>query len=247
MWCIQCRQDVPALPFGDKQGFCCARCSQTLRPEWPEDADSALAYDGWEFDEQLRHIERVLQTTTIKDDGVTAIYRREAARFDLPHTEPMAWHVPPTKPSKNKTDTKSHKTKRGSVLGTLTWTALSLGTASFLCGSILLGWSLATGRQELWTVGLPVAIGGQIVLLIGLVMQIDRLWHDNCTAAAKLDSVDEQLHELKTATTLSGAGQAPTTGEFYSHFASGASPQLLLTDLKSQVDLLAMKIAQEKR
>jgi hypothetical protein len=33
---------------------------------------------------------------------------------------------------------------------------------------------------------------------------------------------------------------------FYSHLADGASPQLLLTDLKSQLDLLAMKMAREE-
>ena len=246
MWCVQCRQDVPALPSGDQQGFCCARCGQVLHNDSAETADAALAYDGWELDEQLRHIERVLQTTAVKDDEAKAIYRREASRFDLPHADPTAWHVPsadPLKPLK----AKARKTERGSVLGALTWTALSLGMASFLCGSILLGWSLVTGRQELWAVGLPVAIGGQVVLLVGLVMQIDRLWYDNRTAAAKLDSVDEQLHELKTATTLLGAGQGPAAGAFYSHFAGGAGPKLLLTDLKSQLDLLAMKIAQEER
>ena len=137
--------------------------------------------------------------------------------------------------------------ERGSALGAFTWLALSLGTTSFVCGGILLGWSLATGRHELWTIGLPVALIGQIALLIGLVLQLDRLWHDNRTAAAKLDNVDEQLHELKTATTLLGTSQGPAASVFYSHFAGGAGPQLLLTDLKGQIDLLAMKIAQDER
>ena len=128
-----------------------------------------------------------------------------------------------------------------------TWFVFTLGTASFACGGILLGWSLATGRQELWNVGLPVALVGQIALLVGLVLQIDRLWHDNREAAAKLDDVDEQIHELKTTTMLLGTSQGPASATFYSHLAGGAGPQLLLTDLKSQLDLLAMKIAQEGR
>jgi hypothetical protein len=89
---------------------------------------------------------------------------------------------------------------------------------------------------------LPVALGGQIALLIGLLVKLDRLWHDNRRAAAKLDVVDEQLHELKTTTALLGTGQGSPTA-FYSHLAGGANPQLLLTDLKSQLDLLAMKIS----
>ena len=97
------------------------------------------------------------------------------------------------------------------------------------------------------TLGLPVAMVGQISLLVGLVLQLDRLWRDNRTAADKLDSVDEQLHELKTTTTLLGTTQASAGAKFYSHFAGGAGPQLLLADLKSQLDLLAMKISQENR
>ena len=254
MWCPHCQQDVPALPSGDdQQPLCCARCGgAALRPDTPETVASAQAYDDWELDEQLRHIGRVLRTTASKDNAGKAADRREASRFDLPHTDAAAWHVPagesPKQPkTRTKTNTKTRKTERGSVLGALTWTALSLGMASFLCGGILLGWSLATDRQELWSVGLPVALGGQIALLVGLVLQIDRLWYDNRTAAAKLDSVDEQLHELKAVTTLLGASQGPAAGVFYSHFAGGAGPQLLLTDLKSQLDLLAMKIAQEER
>ena len=109
-----------------------------------------------------------------------------------------------------------------------------------------MGWSLSTGRPELWTVGLPTALAGQIVLLIGLVLQIDRLWHDNREAAAKLDNVDQQLHELKTATTLLSRDQGPASTTFYSHLASGAGPQLLLADLKGQLDLLAMKLAKDE-
>ncbi len=96
-------------------------------------------------------------------------------------------------------------------------------------------------------IALPVALIGQIALLVGLVMQLDRLWHENRAAAAKLDNVDQQLHELKTTTTLLGTAQGPSASVFYSHFAGGASPQMLLTDLKGQLDLLAVKIAQNER
>ena len=134
---------------------------------------------------------------------------------------------------------------RRAFSGAFTWFAVALGTTSFACGGVLLIWSLATGRHELWNVGLPVAVVGQIALLVGLVLQIDRLWYDNRQAAAKLDDVDEQLHDLKTTTTLLSTSQGPASATFYSHLAGGAGPQLLLTDLKSQLDLLAMKIAQE--
>jgi hypothetical protein len=246
MWCSQCRQDVPALPSGDKQSLCCSRCGEGVSVDPANAATEPSAYDGWDLDEQLRHIQRTLHVNNAKAAESDAIYQREAVRFDLPHAGPTAWHVPEASPSPSK-QRKGRSGERGSVLGALTWFALSAGTASFVCGGILLGWSLATGRQELWTIGLPVALAGQIALVIGLVMQLDRLWHDNRTAAAKLDNVDQQLHDLKTAATLLGTSQGPAASVFYSHFAGGAGPQLLLTDLKSQIDLLAMKIAQEER
>ena len=244
MWCKHCRQDVPALPLGDTQCLCCPRCGEEICAGPPETADQSPAYDGWELDEQLRHIERVLQTAQVKGREAKAIYQREASHFDLPHTGPAAWHVPAAhQPSQPR---KAQDALRGSAAGVMIWLALSLGTTSFVGGGILLGWSLATGRQELWTIGLPAALVGQIALLVGLVLQLDRLWRDNRAAAAKLDNVDEQLHELKATTTLLGVAQGPAASVFYSHFVGGAGPQLLLTDLKGQIDLLAMKIAQDE-
>ncbi len=253
MWCKSCQQDVPAQSAGDKQSLCCPRCGSNISIAPPKSADTAPAddrqppvYDSWELDEELLHIERVLQADKAKSDQAEAAYQREAARFDLPHTvSPTAWHLPAAQPS-NKSRPKE-EAKNGALVTLCTWLSLSTGTAGFVCGGILLGWSLATGRQELWTIGLPVALVGQVALLIGLVLQLERLWRDNRESAAKLDNVDEQLHELKTTTTLLGTTHGSSSNAFYAHFTGGAGPQLLLTDLKSQLDLLAMKIARDEQ
>jgi hypothetical protein len=63
---------------------------------------------------------------------------------------------------------------------------------------------------------------------------------------AKLDQVDSQLDELRTVTRLLGSAHHSPAGAFYSHLADGAGPGLLLTDLKSQLDLLAMKLAEPR-
>jgi hypothetical protein len=264
MWCRHCRQDVPALPSADKQSLCCPRCgravcsdlhsasgtSATADPSEDDSsgADAATAgklplYDGWELDEQLRHIERVLQSVQAKRRESDAGNRRGATRFDLAHSAGPDWHVPAVRqPGESRTSGRG----RGAGSGVLAWLVLALGTAGFVCGGTLLGWSLATGRQELWSVGLLLGLAGQIVLLAGLVLQIDRLWHDNRATAAKLDNVGQQIHELTAATTVLSTAHGPASSVFYSHLAGGAGPQLLLTDLKSQLDLLAIKIAQEQ-
>ena len=257
MWCIDCRQDVPALLSGDKQTFCCPRCGGTLCTDHglgtdgrsaaqaeddPATSESPPGYDGWEMSEEIRAIGRALRGSKRDDPQSKAIYRRESMRFDQPHSDLPVWHAPTTeRPSKQPT---IEAERHGSAM---TWLTLALGTTGFVCGGVLMGWSLATGRQELWTIGLPVALVGQIALLIGLVMQLDRMRRDNRRAAAKLDDVDEQLHDLKTSASLLSASHGPASTAFYTHFAGGANPQLLLTDLKSQLDLLAMRMANEER
>ncbi len=262
MWCSRCQQDVPGRASKDSGGeLCCPRCGQPLighccgptgdKTSEPGErvsgkADGDLAgYDGWELGQQLHDVQRALQTADGGNRGRQAVYRQEAARLDPPHAGSSPWH--PAAAGKSAHLNQPHDAKSPGVLGVLTWAALSLGTMAFACGGILLGWSIVTDRTELWTVGMPIALGGQIALLVGLILQFERLWHDSRRASAKLDTVDKQLHELKTTTTLLGTTHSSPAGAFYSHLADGATPQLLLSDLKGQLDLLALKMAQEEQ
>ncbi|MGD0900204.1 MAG: hypothetical protein ABR915_20410 [Thermoguttaceae bacterium] len=214
--------------------------------------------DDWELDEHLRHVARVLRTgKTDKAKGPTG--RSMPVRLDGPHEMPSARHSQPDCPdscvieggqSHFRADASRPCPKIGTVsgqpaLGAFTWMSLLLGTMALVCGGILLGWSTITGRRELWTLGTPIALGGQIALLIGLVLQLERLWSDSRRAASQLEKVDLQLHELRTTTTLLGTAHGPSAA-FYAHLAGGAGPELLLSDLKGQLDLLAVRLAQEK-
>jgi hypothetical protein len=247
MWCPDCQQDVHALPTTDQRGLCCPRCGQFLRTAEPEPTSDEieavappLGYDGWELDQQLDDIGRALGIAQGTDAQAESLYTRHTMRMDQPHSDPPVLHIQPTeKPAAQ--PAAEHSTK----LGTLGWLSLALGTVGFICGGVLLGWSLASGRAELWSIGLPVALAGQIALLIGLALQLDRMWRDSRRSAEKLDKVEEQLHDLRTATTLLGASHGPASSAFYAHFAGGANPQLLLADLKGQLDLLAVKMAKQ--
>lgn len=115
------------------------------------------------------------------------------------------------------------------------------------CGGVLLGWSLVTGRSELWNLGLPLALLGQAGLLVGLVLQLENLWQSNRETTHTLDELDEQLLELRHATTLLTTTHSTSAQSFYTHLAEGASPQLMLADLKGQLDLLAVKMAKVSR
>jgi hypothetical protein len=131
--------------------------------------------------------------------------------------------------------------------GGVAWFIVSLGLTALVCGVALLLGSTLTGRGALWTVGLPIAVSGQVVLLLGLALQLERIGQGSRKAAVKLDHVDEQLHNLQQATTMLGTTHSSASQAFYAHLAEGANPQMLLADVKSQLDLLAMRMSQRNR
>ena len=54
----------------------------------------------------------------------------------------------------------------------------------------------------------------------------------------------EQLDDLRQTTSLLGSNHGSAAQAFYAHLAQGANPQMLLADLKGQLDLLAIRMAQ---
>jgi hypothetical protein len=214
------------------------------------------AYDGWEIEEQLRYAFRVLGGSSRS----TAKKRRSSAGASSPGARTFrvdAGHGVPS-PISRKVRRPSRRIDRAAAVeepqrstsfgdrfvGFIVWTALTFGTMAVVCGLALLGWSAQTGQPELWKIGAPIILGAQVALVLGLVLQLDRIWRDSRRSAARLRTVDQQLDDLKTTTSLLGTTHAPSTA-FYAHWAGGAGPDVLLTDLKSQLDLLAIKLARE--
>ncbi len=200
-------------------------------------------YDGWELDEQLRHIERVLMSNKLRGDSAAAV-EPEAVRADRSHAGPPAWHAhPASKPAGR--PVQRRPARRGWLLGLLLVTVLLLGITAVVGGGALAGWSLWMGRQDVWVFAAPTALAGQVLLLIGLVLQLHRLGRNSRLAAGKLEKLDQEIHDLRTTTTLLGTTHGPSAAAFYAHLADGASPRILLSDLKSQLDILAMKLGGE--
>jgi len=275
MWCSNCQQDVPGVAATDDKGkICCARCSTTLSagnyerksdefqnvakisnanqenaPNVTEqvlEAKPPVDLHDWEFEEDLLAVQRLVRS--LRSAGVMTNESEEvnqrvdtAQPVSAPHTR-VAAETPPDREKRPGSKRERKKAK----IGFFAWTLLSFGLMTFVCGAVLLGWSFVDARAELWRIGMPLTLGGQAILLIGLLLQLENVWQSNRETTNTLDELDEQLHELKHATTLLTTTRGGHAQSFYAHMAEGASPQLLLTDLKGQLDVLAVKLANDR-
>ena len=271
MWCSACRQDVPALVLPETGRYSCPRCGAGLcgndsdaaaasrtdaapqggaaRPRHAAPrscAQAPPAYDPWELEQQLRHVERLLRIDRPDRDREPPDTPGQWARLDASHVGPLGWHCPTVARAKAARKRAAQPRRPESWLPVLTWSVLAVGLMASAFGGVLLVWASASGRNELWTLGMPVGLAGQIVLVIGLILQLDRLWHDNRHTAEKLENVDRRLHSLDNTTSLLASSPGTGSSSFYPHVAGGASPQMLLADLKTRLDFLAVKLGQEE-
>ncbi len=268
MRCRICGHDVPGIPSLAEGQYSCARCGAPVAPITLEsattpksastaDEDTSKAgtastaaqrppiYDSWEIDEQLRHFRRVLGPGSLPRGKLGKPAAQLNYRLDAGHGVPTP-HVKQSRRLSRKRERVAAAPKEHAPgdrpLAVVAWLTLLLGTTGFVSGLALMGWSMNTDHQDLWAIGAPTILAGQIVLILGLVLQLDRTWRDGRWAAAKLETVDEQLQDLKASSRLRGTMHA-SSGEFYSHWVGGAGPEILLGDLKSQLDLLAVKLS----
>jgi hypothetical protein len=272
MFCPACQQDVPALAVPEEPGVVrCAFCSEELETRGQEVGigereaedgelgtevrgrepllEPVLAlpprpdFEDWELEPQLRAAERLLKglRQTSPAESVTAMHAA--------HPQAPGWHAPaapiasPGSLSSARQETVvPEKAEKSS---TLAWACLSLGVMALACGGVLIAWSLLDARDDLWSLGLPLAVVGQGGLVFGLLLQLDGLWQSSRNSAATLAQLDGKLHDLAHATTMLGTTRSTPAQSFYVHMAEGAGPHLLLADLKGQLDLLAERLSRK--
>jgi hypothetical protein len=271
MWCSHCQHEVPVLasPHAPREQRC-PRCKRKLASERPPEtapessADRAsskenaaltlslagmpVELDDWELNSDLRATKRIL--ALVKADGMQAVDdsiwdrlpRANKAREPRESPQPRGSRERGSRPTLPAEEKGAPAPKSG-----LGWLMLSLGLMAFVCGGVLVAWSFVANRPDLWRLGLPITFAGQAGLILGLVLQLDGLWQSSRQAAATLGELDDELAEIKHATTLLSTTHTGPAQSFYAHYSSGASPQLLLADLKGQLDLLATRLDHQNR
>lgn len=214
----------------------------------PNSADSGWVEEAWESDrwdleERLREAERLLGE--LSRGRTTVGPEWTGAAGDLSMATERRFRLDATA-SLRASRTAEQEPRRKVEFGWLAWLAFMLGVVAVSCGGSLLGWSHFTGRDELWSLGLPIALVGQIWLGIGLVVQIESVRRAHRQTARELEEVDDAVDAIRHRTELLGTTHHSSAQAFYTHLADGACPQVLLTDLKSQLDLLAIKMSEEQ-
>lgn len=201
MWCTNCRQDVPGIASQGEAGssagspLVCIRCGTIVSigprarlapasektpraPITEPDSDSAppglsAAFDSWELEERLRHVKRLLAKPPARESRGTA--SNLEFRIDAGSTSERS-----NASQAAARDEAPVELAGGGVWASLAaWSAIAIGLAAVTCGGVLCGWSLARRREELWAIGLPVLLGGQMTLVAGLLLQIRRIWRDS--------------------------------------------------------------------
>lgn len=269
MWCSTCQRDVPALGSPSGGAIRCTRCGSDLPAAQAESPasepapaesqpakresltraklsaalrTSPLGDGDWQLEAELRGVRRLI--TALKSREPVATSARAVPMPHLPH----ARQLEPAETSIN-ANGDAHPTvntiaaPRSHSAG---WLVLSLGLAVFSCGAVLLVWSLVGQRSDLWSIGMPLTLVGQAGLILGLVLHLDGLWNTSRKTAAVLSQLDGELKHVRQATTLLSSTHSTAGQSFYLHLAEGASPQLLLADLKGQMDLLSQQMARQK-
>jgi hypothetical protein len=267
MWCKTCQQDTPGVAQPATGRIVCSRCQQPVRTKkavsHPRICDDGIALDEqtapkvaaatatpfrrdpFPIQQSLRSLARELKRPSIvmsksaaatssdrpvdpPQDLVAQFNQNVAPRVTSDSTLPGVGASPPPRSSE------------GSQL--IAWLIVVVGALVLTAGVGLIAWSLATKIMIFWNLALGLALGGQGTLILGLILVVSRLWRHSRYAAVKLQDVHARLgHLQQTAEILTTmrAGGAPA---FYADLARGASPHVLLANLKGQLDQLATRV-----
>jgi hypothetical protein len=240
MWCSECRQEVPATASEFDGALTCVRCGHAYESfssggspsleEIPGDAWTELT--GWQASNDLGQIGQMLAedahdwprrpaSRRSASGGSTA---RSTGRQDAAPQDTAAnsgWHagwLAEEQRAAALTVPQRPRRRMSRSIGPI----ILLSMMSLACGGSLLVWSVIGGRADLWDLGFPIAVAGQIALAVGVVLQLERIWIENRHLDGKLDAVDSHVKQL-TQSTRADAAVEPDDVVPTPHFATQPS------------------------
>jgi hypothetical protein len=267
MWCNTCQQDTPGVPDAATGRLVCPRCQKAKRamkpailasvsdegialdeqPAHVKMAASPFRKDDWSARQRVRSLARELKRPGIVPRPSVSIIESGRHRFEPPQdlfasmemvTAPQATHNQSTPAN---IPLPSRRAEGSQVIA---WLIVTFGILTLGCGVGQIAWSFSANAVVNWNLALGLALGGQGLLIFGLILVVSRLWRHSRYAAGKLQDVHARLgqlqHTAEVLTTMKAGGGAPA---FYAELARGSNPHMLLTNLKGQLDQLATRLS----
>jgi hypothetical protein len=208
MWCSECRQEVPAIASEFDGTLTCVRCGQGFEsyscgdhsPTLEEIPGNAWAeLTGWQDSDDLDQIGRTLH------EDARQWPRRSAPRHNTPHqADSSGWHAG-WLAEEQRAASLTVSRRPGRRVARSIGPIILLSMTALACGGSLLVWSVVGGRADLWDLGFPIALAGQIALAVGVVLQLERIWIENRHLDGKLDAVDSHVKQLTHTTRADAA------------------------------------------
>jgi hypothetical protein len=124
----------------------------------------------------------------------------------------------------------------------LAWLLATLGTMAMIFGVGILAWSLAMPQPLWWNWGVGITLAGQSIMVAALIQLLASLWNQSRHASGRLTAVQQELAELQRTADLLMSSRTSGAASFYADVARQANPQLLLVNLKGQLDELAARL-----
>jgi hypothetical protein len=92
--------------------------------------------------------------------------------------------------------------------GFLAWLFLAAGLMSFACGGVMLAWSVAAARPDLWALGIPLALGGLGAIVFGLLGLVEAAVQRHKNVAAALEEHRQRLTMMQNLALVTQASPA---------------------------------------
>lgn len=241
MWCRRCQQDVPASSLSAGGAAQCARCQHPL--VWPGREEIAATADVGICLEEVPAPKRspVDELRDTETDRRMQQWRRILRSDDASTRGPVIKRRidPPQTSHRNPTPRRSQPRASGQIMA---WTLATLGTMAMLFGVGMLAWSLAAPEPTIWNWGVGITLAGQSIMVAALIQLLASLWNQSRHATGRLVTVQDDLAELQRTADILLSARTTGAASFYADVARQANPQLLLVNLKGQLDELAARL-----
>ncbi len=94
---------------------------------------------------------------------------------------------------------------------------------------------------------LPFLLTGQVALIVGWCLMAARWWRAAQVISGQVTCLEQKIGSLEESTERMACSVTGSSSGFYSRMAHGASPHLMLAEIKGQLDQLALRMIASPR